>query len=504
MTVFATHIYPLEYARTYIRLCHLRSAAGTNTIYSTHGIVCLYQGQRRMLMEAQRGFLDALSIVEAIATALLTADDAEATVVSVDQIFEILNECFSGCIQTSVRLDMYAQALAFSERAHSYSIMRALLEESCRRELLKGLPAQTLKDFKELTTKLSKHVRTLRLDVPSSGSSGNVTRMLQVSVQMVQLLNDMAAHAEICSNEKLHLLGLVAPKVKDAPCVWQEDPVQDSDSAVLEFYISDFCAYAFVKCRKEHCPRTIEYTIEQIRLIKASVDAVELPKGTQDDEKLMKSLVAVAEALKVDTLLNAIPITVQRLIIVPHGPLMIVPLHLLPLGKSVGVFDVTTAAKSSVQDIQVFPFDRLLMDRFRLGIIYTASINLYSWLQSHPMEKRFAPMLQSLVVGRPRGAENIPPKDIFDGELRCFRQIFKQIRGVQDIDASEYSLTVDPKEQAAAEADKETEKKIDKKAVWTRNADILHFSCRSFAHYDRNCDKMDMSLHLAGSPPYCR
>ena len=56
--------------------------------------------------------------------------------------------------------------------------------------------------------------------------------------------------------------------------------------------------------------------------------------------------------------------------------------------------------------------------RFTLGVVYSPSINVFSWLQTHPMEVRFAPMLQCLAVGRPRGAKNVPTKDVFDAENR--------------------------------------------------------------------------------------
>jgi len=274
LQVYIIHLYPLEYARTYVRLCHLRGIAATNTIFHANGIVCLYNGQRSKLLQAYKGFQDALSTAEAIAMVMIVADDEAAAAVNIDRILVILSECFSGCIQTSIRLGMYAQALDYSERARGYAILRALLQEPCRLETLKGLPAPVLSTFKDLTKKLNKHRRALRLDV---ASTGNFSGMLHEAVQMVRLLNDMAAHAEICSNEKLALLGLTAPKTKEVPCVWLEDPVQDCETAFLEFYIGDSCAYAFLKCWKEDCPRTIEFTQESIKNIKAACAAVDFP-----------------------------------------------------------------------------------------------------------------------------------------------------------------------------------------------------------------------------------
>ena len=56
--------------------------------------------------------------------------------------------------------------------------------------------------------------------------------------------------------------------------------------------------------------------------------------------------------------------------------------------------------------------------RFPLGVVYTPSINLFAWKSRQDIVVRFAPMLQCLSVGRPRGTKNVPPKDVFDSEIR--------------------------------------------------------------------------------------
>lgn len=364
LEVFALHLYPLDFARTSIQLCHLRSLAGTNSIFSANGIVCLYQGQRSKLLKAYQGFQDALTVSETLAVVMLIANENSMVSSHVDdEICILLNQCFSGCIQTSIRLGMYAQALSYSERARGYAISKHLLREPCRTELLKGLPAPLLNNFKELAKKLTKHYKNLRLE---GISHGNYSGMLQDGVQMVKLLNDMAAYAEICSNPKLRLLGVTAPKAKDDPCVWLKDPVQDCETALLQFYVTDKCAYAFIKCWKEDCPRTIEYTLDQIKEINSSIRNVYLPDSEEQGQSFMRSLETLSEALKIDTVLRAVPPGVRRLIIVPHGPLMTIPLHLLPLDKSADIFYTSKpleCVSSTPENDTAWLNDELLMDR---------------------------------------------------------------------------------------------------------------------------------------------
>jgi tetratricopeptide (TPR) repeat protein len=366
LEVFALHLYPLEYARTSVQLCHLRAAAGSNSVFSANGIVCLYQGQRSKLLKAYEGFQDALTVTETLAIVMLIANETSTVSSPVDdEICILLTQCFSGCIQTSIRLGMYAQALSYTERARGYAISKHLLREPCRTELLKGLPAPLLNNFRELARKLTRHYKHFQLE---GVSHGNYSGMLQDGVQMVKMLNDMAAHADICSNAKLRLLGVTAPKAKDDPCVWLEDPVQDCETALLQFYVSDKCAYAFIKCWKEDCPRTIEYTLQQMKEINTSVQNVYLPDSEDQGRSFMRCLEVLSEALKIDTVLRAVPPGVRRLVIVPHGPLMTIPLHLLPLDKSTDVFykqPVCVPSRPAVtqEDDTSWLHDELLMDR---------------------------------------------------------------------------------------------------------------------------------------------
>ena len=115
----------------------------------------------------------------------------------------------------------------------------------------------------------------------------------------------------------------------------------------------------------------------------------------------MRSLAMVSDALKVDTVLKAVPHSVRRLIIVPHGPLMAVgislwlcvcvrafmrtncffnvntaveatdskkthqlPIHLLPLNNSSDKLTVTRSDSSTAERAGSASFtDILLLDR---------------------------------------------------------------------------------------------------------------------------------------------
>ena len=500
LQVMVLHLYPLEYARTSVRLCHLRVLSATNSTLSADGILCLHQGQRSKLLEAFTDLQDPLHCAEALSIAMLLRDaDEPKAAVDLDEILSILSECFSGCVEASVRLGMYAQALAYAERARSYAVLTQLLKEDCRMELLKGLPPSMHSDFMQLCSKLRKHRKAFRLDVASTNNSSG---MLQDSVKMIALLNDMASHADSCSSSKLRLLGMMVTKVKPRPCVWMEDPVQDCETAFLEFYMSDKCAFAFVKCWKQDCPRAIEYTLDQVSKITAAAQAVKMPATEDQDDRFMVSLEAVSAAIKVDTVLAAIPPFVKRLILVPHGPLLAVPLHLLPLSnlaQRLAPCEQTGESRPHPESRgQRWLGQELCMDRFPFGVVYTSSINLFTWAQQAPIDARFAPMLQCLTVGRPRGAKSVPHKDTFDCEIRCFRHIFKKMRAAQDVDASLDLITGDTQSLAQEEADAQSPSASSKTSVTANSADVLHWSCYSVTRTDARCDKMDLELQLAG------
>ena len=51
-------------------------------------------------------------------------------------------------------------------------------------------------------------------------------------------------------------------QIKDSPCVWLEDPVQDCETAFIEFYITDKCGFAFIKVKFQFlCPGTLEANV---------------------------------------------------------------------------------------------------------------------------------------------------------------------------------------------------------------------------------------------------
>ena len=54
----------------------------------------------------------------------------------------------------------------------------------------------------------------------------------------------------------------------------------------------------------------------------------EITQAQEQDSTFMRSLAMVSDALKVDTVLKAVPHCVRLLIIVPHGPLMAVGISL--------------------------------------------------------------------------------------------------------------------------------------------------------------------------------
>jgi hypothetical protein len=127
----------------------------------------------------------------------------------------------------------------------------------------------------------------------------------------------------------------------------------------------------------------------------------EITQTQEHDSTFMRSLAMVSDALKVDTVLKAVPHCVRRLIIVPHGPLMAVgislwlcvcarafmrttcifklntaveatdskkthqlPIHLLPLNNSKDKLNVTRSDSSAAECAGSASFsDILLLDR---------------------------------------------------------------------------------------------------------------------------------------------
>jgi len=74
--------------------------------------------------------------------------------------------------------------------------------------------------------------------------------------------------------------------------------VPGSDTAIIEWFVGDDCAFAFVVVFRERSPRTIEFTEKQTRVIKQAVAAMEFP-GRGDDEG--EQLAQIARALRIET-----------------------------------------------------------------------------------------------------------------------------------------------------------------------------------------------------------
>ena len=88
-----------------------------------------------------------------------------------------------------------------------------------------------------------------------------------------------------------------------------EEQLQDCKTAV-EWFLSNKSAFAFVLCWKERCPRTIEYTPQQLRKLLAAIDLFTTATARcspNDTAALNAALLAVSEALRLETVSPACP-----------------------------------------------------------------------------------------------------------------------------------------------------------------------------------------------------
>lgn len=285
--------------------------------------------------------------------------------------------------------------------------------------------------------------------------------MLRDAAKMLKLVQEIGAHSP---DARLRLLALHTPLEEKAPIIWEDEPLQDVETVIIEWFLGEESAFAFVQCWKEPNPRTIEYSVDQLRRLLAAIDLLSaaMAKPSPDNPTpLLAALTRVSEELRLETVLMSVPRGARRLVVVAHGILHAVPIHALPLGTS----------KGSIYEHS----NQWLIDRFPLGVTYQGSIALLGYSQRKDLATRFAPMLQVIAVSRTRPTPVLPH---IEQETKVLRFSFRRCRVLQD-DAA----VVDGLKQ---DVDM-TEGKGSQYMAAVHNSDAIFLSSHSHSHIAQGC-----------------
>ncbi|MHC0067158.1 CHAT domain-containing protein [Nostoc sp. UIC 10890] len=147
----------------------------------------------------------------------------------------------------------------------------------------------------------------------------------------------------------------------------------DDRSAIIEWYINDDKILTFIITRHSPQPEVIQSSAEDLSALLKRVSAYLRLYYRKDNKRwwrnqLESRLQNLAEILHIDEIISHIPAECDRLIIIPHRFLHLLPLHALPLGNK----QLANGQKKQ----------NCLLDKFSRGVGYDPSCQLLQLSQN--------------------------------------------------------------------------------------------------------------------------
>ncbi|MFM6158904.1 MAG: CHAT domain-containing protein, partial [Sphaerospermopsis kisseleviana] len=211
----------------------------------------------------------------------------------------------------------------------------------------------------------------------------------QLYRRMVEVCLGLARETEAISyierSKTRNLVELISGNVAFTPIQYSEiQNLLDDKTAIIQFYIFNDCFRAFIITQNNDKPIIWQSTEEDLKNLETWIGKyIENYVTTKDNWRLYLSqeLTALANTLHWREIINQISPQYQKLIIIPHRYLHIVPFHAVPL----------SANQEYLQEY--------LFDRFPRGVSYAPSCQLLKFAKK--------PLSNSLLQGERTRLSNL-------------------------------------------------------------------------------------------------
>ena len=288
---------------------------------------------------------------------------------------------YQGIIQSYISLGQLDKALEYAERSKAQTLVELL---ATRNLTPKGdIPQETLEKLVQLKRRIANKQKLLSID--------ENRRKLSISSENVRLQPQLSDYAEI--NQLQQELDELVDQIKSIdstfnltqkvnPIAYEEmRNIIDDQTAIIEWYITDNQVIVFLITHQHQNPQVWRSSIEDLTDLVNWVNEYLQNYYTNQQEwknNLETNLLKLSGILHLDEILSLLPKKCNRLILIPHRFLHILPLHALPV----------------FSQIEKGAEDQYLLDLFPKGVQYVPSCQLLLKLtqnqQLHEIQDLFA------------------------------------------------------------------------------------------------------------------
>ncbi|NEO14369.1 MULTISPECIES: CHAT domain-containing protein [unclassified Moorena] len=317
-----------------------RQAFTREYLQTKNNLAFTYQDVQKFT-EAYKAFDATIETVESLREEIISGSGVEEYKT---KLAEEWNKVYRGMVEVCIELTDYTQALEYVERSKT----RNLVEQILSRDLKSIFP-------RDVVTKLEQYRDEIAIGQYQiqHGKVENSTALAQHLQELRQQQNDLQdQYLRIGSSFKFE----------------QFQKNLDDKTAIVEFYITGNKLLTFIFTNQTKQPIVLQSQPKcldkLIRWVNKYFTAYHT-KQSHSRRHLTTRLHLLAQILHIDEIIQQIPLECDRLILIPHLYLHLLPLHALPINSKQG------GGKSQI-----------LMDRFPAGVSYAPSCQLLQLAQT--------------------------------------------------------------------------------------------------------------------------
>ncbi|NEQ86305.1 MAG: CHAT domain-containing protein, partial [Moorea sp. SIO2I5] len=319
---------------------HTRDAFPEDHADTLYGLGIAYQDSQQSLL-AYTTFNSAIATVESLQEEMVSGEESKR------KHREKWNKLYSIMVEVCVDLDNITEALDYAEQSKN----RYIVEEIISRELKSIFPANVVTQLKEYRDEIARGQNQIQ-----DGKAKNLTALVKRIQALRQQHNELKnRYFPIASGFQFE----------------QFQKKLDNHTAIVEFYITRNKLVTFIFTRHlvwhsqlKDLGQLVDWANGYLRAY--STEKYHYPKH------LTTRLHSLAQILHIDDIIQQIPPECDRLILIPHQHLHLLPLHGLPITSKQG------EGKSQI-----------LMDRFPAGVSYAPSCQLLQLTQTRQRSEEF-------------------------------------------------------------------------------------------------------------------
>ena len=368
--------------------------------------------------EAMQGYSIAIEAVEY--SRVWGGTDAER-----QKFLEAEIDVYIGMVQACIRDDQLTKAIEYVERSKA----RNLVELLTTRNLY---PKEVSQEVRDELDRRRQEIRAEQMRIDLAEWNQKVHENRTHLNQLRQLLNEWITETIKPIDPSFSL----TQKVQGISFQEIQSLLPDNKTALIEWYILDETFVTFIITRQSPGIRLCESSPEDLQAFQDwgneyLRDYIFHPYQQYWKDNLESRLYRLAEILHLEELLSHVPDTSDRLILIPHLSLHLLPLHALPLPNQK---------------------DKYLIDKFPRGVRYAPSCQL---LQLTEKQERpdFSNLFAVLEPTRP----DLPPLFYTNLEVETIRRSFAPVQ--------------------VLEKEKATKPALQESRECLRSSHCLHFAC---------------------------